>query len=403
MQQSALGPARHLGVDVGKTSLVIAIATEGQAPATWPVHVIEYKHDDLHDRLTQLLSPEAIVVVEPAGINLITPLALVIAARTTARLMLINHDTTGNIRNQLVSHEKSDAMDARALALVASMAASGTPPRSLRPYNFITEEATTALRLHIDARRRLMKSRTACLNRLEAIAFGIWPALARSRSTWLNCIEVGAVTPAHIKRLAQHRPDGMHGSRHHHIKRLATRLPDDIEPHPHTVIAAHQIHKELLSIEPELARNQQAISAMIDEQPYVELTALWRTVPASNDLTIAALHAATRGRAREYSREAFKSALGTNPQGKSSGKTSSAFQSRCGYSPAAGLIHLWTMALMRKSYQPNPVHAYFAKTSSKHPLAAARNKLARILWGIAVHGTPCNWPTSQPQGAPDHD
>ena len=97
-------------------------------------------------------------MVEPAGINLITPLALVIAARTTARLMLINHDTTGNIRNQLVSHEKSDAMDARALALVASMAASGTPPRSLRPYNFITEEATTALRLHIDARRRLMKS-----------------------------------------------------------------------------------------------------------------------------------------------------------------------------------------------------------------------------------------------------
>ena len=67
-----------------------------------------------------------------------------------------------------------------------------------------------------------MKSRTACLNRLEAIAFGIWPALARSRSTWLNCIEAGAVTPAQIKRLAQHRPDGMHGSRHHRfIRRLA--------------------------------------------------------------------------------------------------------------------------------------------------------------------------------------
>ena len=212
------------------------------------------------------------------------------------------------------------------------------------------------------------------------------------------------MTPAHIKRLAQHRPDGMHGSRHHHIKRLATRLPDDIEPHPHTVIAAHQIHKELLSIEPELARNQQAISAMIDEQPYVELTALWRTVPASNDLTIATLHAATRGRAREYSREAFKSALGTNPQGKSSGKTSSAFQSRRGYSPAAGLIHLWTMALMRKSYSAQPG----ARLLREDPAASTRwrrrgTSWPRILWGIAVHGTPCNWPTSQPQGAPDHD
>ena len=58
---------------------------------------------------------------------------------------------------------------------------------------------------------------------------------------------------------------------------------------------------------------------------------------------------------------------------------------------------------MTTPYRPNPVHDYFTKTNSKHPLAAARNKLARILWGIAVHGTPCNWPTSQPQGAPDHD
>ena len=396
MTQLALGPARHLGVDVGKASLVIAIATAGQNPEAWPVHIIPYKHDDWHERLTQLLAPEAIVVVEPAGINLITPMAQVIAARSSARLMLINHDTTSDIRNQLVSREKSDAMDARALALIASMAGSGAPPRSLRPYNFITEEATTALRLHIDSRRRLMKSRTACLNRLEAIAFGIWPALARSRSTWLKCIEAGAVTPAQIRHLAQNRPEAMHGNRHRYISQLATRLPDDIEPHPHTVIAAYQIHKELMALAPELERNTQAISALIDEQPYTDLTALWRTVPASNDLAIAAIHAATRGRAREYSREAFKAALGTNPQGKSSGARSSAFQSRRGYSPAAALIHLWALKLLTTPCRPNPVHDYFVKTSSKHKLAAARNKLARTLWGIAFHGTPCNWPTKEP-------
>ena len=125
-----------------------------------------------------------------------------------------------------------------------------------------------------------MKSRTACLNRLEA-AFGIWPALARSRSTWLNCIEAGAVTPAQIIHLAAHRPEGMHGNRYRFIRRLAERLPDDIEPHPHTIIAAHQIHKELTALTPELERNQQAITALIEEQPYTELTELWRTVPAA--------------------------------------------------------------------------------------------------------------------------
>ena len=119
MQQLALGPARHLGVDVGKASLVIAIATEGQAPATWPVHTIRYADDDWHEQLTRLIVPDAIVVTEPAGINLTTPLAQVIAERSSARLMLINHDTTGNLRDQLVSREKSDAMDARALALIA--------------------------------------------------------------------------------------------------------------------------------------------------------------------------------------------------------------------------------------------------------------------------------------------
>lgn len=392
MPQIPLAASPHLGVDVGKESLVIAIAVDGEPPATWPVHEIRYRDDDWHERLTALLAPQAIVVVEPAGINLITPMAQVIAARSSARLMLINHDTTGNIRNQHVSHEKSDAMDARALALVASWAAGGNPPRSLRPYRHDAEEATTALRLHIDSRKRLIKSRTACLNRLEAIAFGIWPALARSRSTWLNCVAAGAVTPAQVKHIATHKPEGMHGNRHHYIRRLAARLPDDIEPHPHTVIAVYQIHKELQAIEPELASNAQAITALIEDPPYDLLTALWRSVPASNDLTIAALHAATRGRAQTYSREAFKSALGTNPQGKSSGRSRSAFQSRRGYSEAARLIHLWTMKLIMKQYRPNPVHDYFARTSSKHKLAAARNKLARILWGIAHHGTPCNWP-----------
>jgi len=415
MPQIPLAASPHLGIDVGKESLVIAIALEGEdhPPATWPIHTIRYKDDDWHERLTALLAPQAIVVVEPAGINLITPMAQVIAARTTAQLMLINHDTTGSIRNQLVSHEKSDAMDARALALIAAMAGEGRPPRSLRPYHHLAEEATTALRLHIDSRKRLLKSRTACLNRLEAIAFGIWPALARSRSTWLNCIEAGAVTPAQIRHLAAEKPADMHGNRHRFIVRLARRLPDDIEPHPHTVIAVYQIHKELKAIEPELQSNAQAISALIEDPPYTALTALWRSVPASNDLTIAALHAATRGRAQTYSREAFKAALGTNPQGKSSGRSSSAFQSRRGYSEAARLIHLWTMALIRKQHQPNPVHDYFTRTSSKHKLAAARNKLARILWGIAHHGTPCNWPvlaaakpsvpTAQLHRGDDHD
>ena len=396
MNQLALGPAIHLGVDVGKTTLVIAIAASGLKPEAWPVLTIKYKDDDWHEQLLRLLSPEAIVVVEPAGINLITPLARLIATRSSARLMLINHDTTGNIRDQLISREKSDAMDARALALVASMAGSGTSPRSLRPYHHQAEEATTALRLHIDSRRRLVKSRTACLNRLEAIAFGIWPALARSRSTWLKCIEAGAVTPAQIIHLAAHRPEGMHGSRHNAIKRLAARLPANIEPHPHTLLAAWQIHKELVALTPELERNQQALTALIEQPPYEAITALWRTVPASNDLAIAALHAATRGRAAEYSRDGFKAALGTNPQGKSSGARSSAFQSRRGYSPAAGLIHLWAMSLLLGRNRPNPVHTYFEKTTSKRPLAAARNKLARILWGIATTATPCNWHTPEP-------
>jgi hypothetical protein len=382
---------KHLpaaGIDLGKQSFSLSYPEPDTPARHWPVLTLEYKDERWPQILIDLLAPAAPVVAEPTGMNLIAPIAKVLRAFTTSPLYVINHAATGRVRAEHVSRTKTDDMDARALALIATWV--GTPAQiiSLRPYLHNEEEATAALRLYIDSHRRMTKQRTAAINRLHALGFSLWPQLSFSLEVWLTAITAGAITPAQIINLAADPPDHWHGNTARAINRLAAKLPA-WHGHPATISAITRLHAEITALDNAITENSTHITAIIEQPPFANVTAIWRTVPASSDVAIATLHAATHGQINSYTDRQFSSAIGTNPQGKKSGTIDKTKRSRSGYKPAAAQIHLWTMRLIKAA--DNPIYNYYQKTHSSHALAASRNKLAKILWICATRKEPCKW------------
>lgn len=368
------------GIDLGKETIHICTTSADIPARAWTVHIVHYKDDDWPDQVRAIIPPGAPVVAEPTGGNLIAPLAAVL--RHYAPLYLVNHQTSGHIRHEHISRTKSDPNDARALALAASWIDTPAQPRSARPYNHADADTRAALRLYIDNHRRLTKQRTAATNRLESIAFSIWPALAHQREMWQECIRHGVLLPDDVLVLADDPPPHWHWQTRAAVERLAARLPEGLFVHPARAQAAAGYAAEIETATAALDINTQAVQALIQAPPFDKLAAIWATVPGSGTISVASLCAALHGPIEDYTLSQFRAAIGTNPQGKSSGKSSRSKQTRSGYKPAAAQIHLWTMTLIR--LDNNPISAYFKRTQSDHPLAAARNKLAAILWTIAT-------------------
>ncbi|MEM6285223.1 MAG: hypothetical protein AAF787_23725, partial [Chloroflexota bacterium] len=85
-----------VGIDIGKTDIVLARADDGD-PRHFPVQIISLKDPDWHQRLIEAV-PGGVAAAEPTGYHYMAPIAAVLHQHTTAQLYLVNHETTGHVR-----------------------------------------------------------------------------------------------------------------------------------------------------------------------------------------------------------------------------------------------------------------------------------------------------------------
>jgi hypothetical protein len=377
----------HLGIDLGKANLHVSYPVPDKKPERWPVVVIDYKDPNWLEQLLALIAPNAVIVCEPTGFHLMSPVAQAVRLWTSATLYLIQHAETGKVRDLYVSATKTDRMDSRALAFAATEITRGVI-RNIRPFDQDAERGAQTLRLYLNAHQRLTKINTRYLNQLDALAFSLWPLLSQKKSTWLNAVALGAIDCLQIKHLADNPPPGTSGNIMRFISQLAEQLPA-LEGDPATIAAIYDLSRQLRALEPQEAHNLGVIHDLIRQPPFLEVTTAWLTVPSAGLTDLAALHVVMRGQPHFFTADQFRAVCGCSPKHRSSGHRSTSRDDQAYYRPAKAALHLWTMRLLK--HGQNPISDYYKKCGSPHPFAAARGKLARILHAIAINRQPCRW------------
>ncbi|MCC6896365.1 MAG: hypothetical protein IT321_26320 [Anaerolineae bacterium] len=383
-----LTPHSHIGVDVGKKALDVSWH-DGSSPRKYPVARIEYEDTLWYTRLLDLIDPDALIVAEPTGWHLLTPLATVLSLwRPSAQLWLLNTTQTKAIRKAFVSSSKTDALDARTLALVAHKLGQGEEIIGLKLFDQHLASVIGDLRLRVNAYVRATRFGTRARNQINAFGHSLWPSLAIRRATWMPLAAQGIVTPADLHRyaLTPEFADLHHASRAA-IARLINECPN-IEGNPIVATSISELANQIRLYELQAETLEQQIIAAIECPPFAELTALWRTVPAASDIAIACLHVATQGYASDIGVDSFKSACGVSPLSSISGDINKTRKNRKGYRPAMGQLHLWAMRLLSPNFGKNPILDYHDRTQD---MAATKAKLVRILSGIARSGQPYHY------------
>jgi transposase len=379
---------RHavVGLDLGKTSIFVGFLPESPtaaAPKNWrSVVQVSYADPRWWVTLLDLIDENAVVAAEPTGHHLLAPVAnLLHAYRPSAALWHVEGRTSAAVREQRVAAAKNDRLDAIALTLIAADIAAGNPPRGCRPYNHFLESAVQRLRMLVNTHRRLVKETARTKNRLDVLAFGLWPSFAGS-ATWARAVRHGAITPAQIKALAAQQPPPeayTDGRARRPLLTLAADLPE-VDSDPATVAAINAELDRQRVTDQQLAQVEAQIRAVINHPPFRTVTERWRTIPNAGDLYIAALHVTTLGRAGEFDRDDFAAACGVTPRTNSSGGIDRTRASRSGYVPTRVALHMWALSLLSPNAAPNPIKTARANGSQ---MPACKNKLARVLWGVA--------------------
>lgn len=374
----------HLGIDVGKSALTIAVSDPAAPPRSWPVASIDLEDPAWWRNLRAHVTPGAIIVIEPTGTHYMTPIFTALTG-LNCQLWLLNTTTTGKIRAVHISSAKSDRTDAQALALAATWIAQGRPPHGARPYG--SNDITATLRQLVNAHASASKNASRALNRLTQLAHALWPALAQHMPTYLKAIAADAVLPDEVRALAAFEdlksvPGYEHPATRAALQRLAEKLPPGL-PAPDHRDAIIALHANLSALRTEIAALESAITAEIEKPELAEVTRRWRTIPSTSDLAIAALHVATHGRAQDFTRDEFRAAAGAHPKRRQSGDHVTARKTKAGYRPAMKNLYLWTLRLLRTDRRPNPVAAYFDSVHTNRRMQAAVGKLARILHAVA--------------------
>ncbi len=374
-----------IGIDIGKTSIHVGHPTEDPSPKKWRVEEIAYDTPDWHTRLINLIAPDATITAESTGYHLLAPLAnLIRTRRPGAALWQVEGSLTANYRSTWISNAKNDRLDALALTIVARDLRAGAIPRRARPFDHAAESATQRLRLYVNTHERLTKEETRLLNRLDALAHSIWPTLAIKKSTWLNAVRAGAVTPRQVRALGATKPKNMDGHQHRYIKLLAAELPDDIDADPHIEAAIRDLTVQLDEATARIDANLAIIETIIYSPPFETISRRWATIPGAGTNYIAALHVPTRGRADQMTVDEFRAVCGINPSTSTSGSGDKTEASKRGYRPAKKSLFLWTMSLVNPKTKDNPVRDYRAIVKTKQDFWAARSKLAKLLVGVAL-------------------
>jgi len=376
MDTSSAAPRTAVGIDIGKTALHVCVADPAQARTKWPVHQIELKSPDWWRQMHALIPDGSIVCAEPTGWHYFQPVAMVCAA---ASIHQVGHQVVASVRKSHFSKAKTDAIDARVLAYIAQEIAAGQKIRSTRPYQHALFAQVHPLRMMLNEKRTLERQATRLKNQLDALAHSVWPACAIHKESFLRLFDQG-IPDADMKTAAERLG----------APRLAADLPPDLPANPHTLAAIAARVPRLRLLDQEIADLDQHLLQALAHPVFAPIAARLLSVPTMDISLIAAILVATQGDPAAFTISEFKAALGNHPVSFSSGNTDRARSAKSGYRPAMKYLYLLCGRLLnpRQVSPTNPVAAYFAR---KQSMAAARRKLAGMLWAIASR-TGGHWP-----------
>jgi len=385
-----------VGIDIGKSSLVVARAQPGALPNRWPVTAVDLTDPTWWQTLRELVLPGSTVTVEPTGTHYLTPLLTALQGRN-AIIWQVPTTTTKHVRAVHVSPGKSDCTDAQALALAATWIAEGRPVHGAYPLDTDRDEASASLRALVNTHHRLTKTRIRALNQLDQLAHSMWPALAQKKDAWLRACAHDAITPEEIRALATRAdlaalPAYQHSATRRALLALAAMLPPGIPARASTRAAVVALVAQVDDLTNQIQTNSDHITAAVLAPPFEEVTRRWMTMPYAvpqegalpgNLIKLAALHVATHGRALTFKRDEFKAALGAHPKTRQSGDKITKDRVKKGFRPAMVAMRMWTLTLLSPSTPDNPIRDYHARLTTRYRTQAAVGKLARILWGVA--------------------
>lgn len=388
---------KFVGIDIGKQTIVVCNAQDTVSPHQWPTITLNLTDPAWHKDLGLLVGYDTTVALEPTGWYYSRPIVVFLETVPVRTVLRIAHHATKSTRNDRISSQKTDANDARALALKARDWASGERTLGVKHHNPDLEDLNIELRLTMNAWKRAVKQHSSANNRLDTFAQGMWPALANSKATWLRATANNFITPQDIRNLSimlydGHWPPGYeHGNARNALHKLATNLPCGLPvPAPLRLAvqeALEDLHHSYQMLE-KLEKDLKGICLLPDLFP---VTANWLTVPGTSLKAIAALHAATNCQAQNFTENAFRAAVGCHPSRQESGAITESKDNKRGYREAKKQLHLWMLRLLKKEHRPNPVATYFdtlKARGNKNAIHAARGKLTKILSAIARNGTP---------------
>lgn len=377
----------HVGIDIGKSVLMVAQSHETLPVNRWPATPVSMSEPDWHRTLAALVPAGAIVAAEPTGTHYLTPILIALRDRNVT-VWQVPTTATRHIRSVHVSGGKSDRTDAQALALAATWIAQGRPVHGAYPLDLSLTDDVASLRQLVNAHARMTRSRTRLLNQLDQLAHSLWPALAQSKNIWLRAVSADAITPAEVRALATFEnlksvPGYENPAARAALRKLATLLPTDLPASARTRASVADLHNEVLTISAQVAANADAITSVVQRPPFVEIATRWRTIPSASNLAIAALLVASKGRPETFSRDEFRAAIGAHPKTRQSGDRITRERVKKGYRPAIVATRMWTMSLLNPNSRENPVRTYYNALTTPYRMQAAVGKLARILHAVA--------------------
>jgi hypothetical protein len=379
----------QVGIDIGKRGFHFCPFQPDAPLKKLPVTPIVYADDSRWWlTLTNLLAPRAIVAFEPTGWHLAAPIITVLTELTDAEIWLVGHGTTGKVRDTHVSAAKSDEMDARALALIASWIAAGRPPATCRRHNVALEQQVQQLRTLVNDVQRTTKQATRLTNRLHHFAHAIFPALDDKFETWLRLALQGIITPRDIHQLVAGLPENRNRRTTLSIERLAHLLPD-IDTPPFAVESIRSTVAELDHQNHRRADLEAHIRAIVTAPPFEEVTRRLMTMPytGGDPAFIAPFLVACHGRLGEMTADEVKACIGISAKTDTSGSIDKTRAMKGGYAPAGTRLYMWTQTFVSGRAEPNPVRDYYHRLQDRgdkaKPFRAARAKLATIIAHVA--------------------
>jgi hypothetical protein len=379
------------GIDIGAETIHVATGYKTRDK----IHSISLADPAWWDKLGQIIPPNAIVAYEPTGWHYSAPVIAALSA-IGATLIQVEHRVTGQVRALRVSGVKRDATDAQTLAFIAEQHADGKTYRGTRLARPQIDQNVTGLRMLMWAHVRVTKEITRCTNRLHQLSHSVCPILSQKLDTYLRAVSEGVVTPAELRTLSTRLNNGdyptafKHGVSRKNLQHLVNSLPPWLENETMRDAIAYEAQARYI-YEVTQAELTAKLTAIISVEPFLTLSQLWRTVPNSHDLAIAALHIATHGQADQMTFNQFKATVGSHPHYSQSGADVSTEAARQGFKPAKKYLYLWSMKLIQRG--DNQVATAFQSAKSrgkKYAIQTARAQLCAILSAIARTGQPYN-------------